>query len=721
MRKFVVGLSIFAVLVVTGLLVFAATFNVNQYRGTIQSKLEKRLGRPATFGEMQLGIFPPRFRVQNPAIGDDPRFSPDAPFIKAQEMGVSLELWPLLQKQIEISSLHLERPSVNLIKNPAGVWNFASLGRPTESANSTPQNPSPPPSEHRQFSLNELTIRDGQISILDRQNSKAPLLYDHIDITVKNFSPDTSFTVDAAVHMAGIGSQQARLQGDGGPIVNGNPAATPFRGTLSLKQVGISDLSKFFNSPVVKGTDGTLSGETKINNESGKLTAQGEAQVQSAKLHGMELGYPITAQYDFTSDPAAELLTVRNLTLKLGSAPLMLSGTVDSKSTPALLDLNVRTNNISIAEVGKLAAASGIALSQGTNATGNVNVNIQARGAADKPVLNGTIAGSDIQLSGRDIAQPIQIHSINLNLTPTQIESRPFNVASGGTTLNAQFTLRNYSSSTPIVDATVRAPNAQLPAILSIAKAYGVNSLDKVNGAGSMNLDMHAAGPLKSVNTAEIMRALNGTIDLNFNNVKYSGANVSHELASIAGFLNPSATSQSPAGVTNISKITGKILVKNGIAETNNLEARLDIGNAGAAGTANLVDETLNMRVTAVLSQSVSQKVGGNSIGGFMQTALANKQGELVVPALVTGTFSNPKFAPDIQQIAQMKVKGLMPNFDNPASVAGTLQNLLGGPRNPAQNSQAQENQQQTEEQNPVQQLMGLFGKKKKSNQPPPQ
>jgi hypothetical protein len=266
----------------------------------------------------------------------------------------------------------------------------------------------------------------------------------------------------------------------------------------------------------------------------------------------------------------------------------------------------------------------------------------------------------------------------------------------------------------------VRSPNAQLPAILSIAKAYGVSALDKVSGAGTMNLDMHAAGPLKSVNTAEIVRALNGTVDLDFNNVKYSGANVSHELASIAGFLNANAASQSPAGVTNISKMTGKILVKNGIAETKNLEAKLDIGNAGAAGTANLVDNTLNMRVTVVLSSSVSQKVGGTSIGGFMQTALANKQGELVVPAFVTGTFSNPKFAPDIQQLAQMRVTGLVPNFNDPASVTGTLQSLLGGPRNPAQDSQTQ-GKQQSEEQNPVQQLMGIFGKKKKTNQQPPQ
>jgi len=216
------------------------------------------------------------------------------------------------------------------------------------------------------------------------------------------------------------------------------------------------------------------------------------------------------------------------------------------------------------------------------------------------------------------------------------------------------------------------------------------------------------------------MRALNGTIDLDFNNVKYSGANISHELASIAGFLNGNVGSQPSPGVTNILKMTGNILVKNGIAQTNNVQAKLDIGNVGAAGTANLADETLNMRVTAVLSQAVSQKAGGNSIGGFMQTALANTQGELVIPALVTGTFSNPKFSPDVQQIAQMKLKGLVPNFDNPASVTGVLQNLLGGTSNPAQGQQLRHIPQQPQGENPIEQLMGVFGKKKKQDQQPP-
>src|ERR1700739_2348901 len=130
MRRFAIGLGIFIVLVVVALFVFAATFDVNKYHGTIQSELEKRLGRPVTLGNMHLSLLPPSFKVENPAIGDDPRFSADTPFVKAQELDVSVKLLPILHKQVEVNSLSLRRPNVNLIKNASGVWNFASIGHP---------------------------------------------------------------------------------------------------------------------------------------------------------------------------------------------------------------------------------------------------------------------------------------------------------------------------------------------------------------------------------------------------------------------------------------------------------------------------------------------------------------------------------------------------------------------------------------------------------------
>jgi AsmA protein len=711
-RKIAIVLGSLMVALLVAVLIFAATFNVNKYRGTIQSQLQKRLARPVTLGDMHLGIFPPRFRVQDLAIADDSRFSPDAPFVKAQELDVSVKLLPLIHRQVEINSLSLERPSVNLIKNQAGMWNFASLGQSAERTNVQA-----PASAEQQFSVEQLTIQDGQVSLLDQTKSKTPSLYDHIDVTLKNVSPNLPFTIDAAVHMVGAGSQQVRLQGEGGPLVQQDLVKTWFHGSLELNQVGVADLSKFLNSPALSGTDGIVTGQTKINNDAGKLSAQGETNIQNGKVHGMELGYPISAQYDLTDDLPLDMIAIRRFALKLGSTPLEITGIVNAKPTPAQLDLNLRANNVSVAEAAKLAAAMGMVLSQGTVVNGNVNANIQARGPADKPALNGTITATNIQASGKDIAQPVQIQSATVNLTPSEIRSNPFNVVSAGTTLNTQFSLHNYLSPTPMMDATVRAPNAQLPAILAMAKAYGVTSLDKVNGAGTLNLDMHAAGPIKSITVAEIMKALNGTMNLNFSNVKYSGADIGHELASIAGFLNANPTAQTAQGITNIIKMTGNILVKNGIAQTNNLQAQLDLGTLGAAGTANLATEALNMRVTAVLSQASSQRVGGQNIGGFMKTALANSQGELVIPALVTGTFSKPRFEPDLQQLAQMRLKGLLPNINNPASVAGTLQNLLGGPKNP---TAGQPQTTQPQQPNPVQQLIGIFGKKKQQNQQPP-
>src|SRR5581483_928697 len=242
-------------------------------------------------------------------------------------------------------------------------------------------------------------------------------------------------------------------------------------------------------------------------------------------------------------------------------------------------------------------------------------------------------------------------------------------------------------------------------------------NVDKLQGQGTLNLDMHAVGPVKSLAGDAIMRALNGTMNLNFANVKYSGADISHELGAIAGFLGKANTSTTGQGITNIVKMTGNILVKNGIAQTNNLQALLDIGNVGINGTANLVDQSLNLHVMAVLSQQFTQKLGGGSgVGGYMQTALANNQGELVIPAIVTGTFDSPKFSPDLQQVAQMKLKGLMPNFNNPTQGVGGLIGGLLGQKNANQQGGQQQAQPTPQEniQGAAQQVLGgLFGKKK--------
>ncbi len=700
MRKVLIIVGIVIVLIVAAVGVFVATFNPNDYRATVQAKLEQQLDRKVSLGNMELGLFPLRFKVANLAVAEDPTFNSKLPFIQTQELSVSVKLLPLLSKSVEVDSLSLGRPNVELIKNAQGVWNFATLGQNAPAAAPSAS------TSGQQFSLGELAIKDGQVAVTDLQDHKPRTVYDHINLTLTDFTPRAPFNLDASVHLPGSGNQEIRLQGKGGPLSHTDPASTPFKGTLELKGVVISGLQKFLQSPALVNTDGVLSGRTNIASESGKILASGQMNLDKPRLRGIDMGYPINADYDVSDDLTENVLRINKGAIKLGPTPLSITGIVNSKTAPAQLYLNLKASDVSIAEIARLAAAAGMAFSPNTTVTGRINADIQARGAADHAALNGTVAGRDIQVSGKEIAKPVQVKAVNITLTPSEVRSDVFNVISGGTTATAQFAVRLYTSNTPAVDAILRAPQAALPDLLAMAKAYGVTSLDKVSGAGTLSLDMHAAGLLQSLTSDQMVKALNGTINLNFNNVRYAGVDVAHQLTALLGSGQAAKKDQ---GFTNVLKMTGAILVKNGIAQTNNLQALLDIGNVGAVGTADLASQTLNMQVNAVLNKAFSQQLGSAGVGSIMNAALANNQGELVIPATVTGTFQNPRFAPDVQKMTQMKLKGLMPTADNPlGGAASLLGGLTGQKGQPAAKGQPQQ------QADPVNQIMGLFGNKKK-------
>jgi AsmA protein len=172
-----------------------------------------------------------------------------------------------------------------------------------------------------------------------------------------------------------------------------------------------------------------------------------------------------------------------------------------------------------------------------------------------------------------------------------------------------------------------------------------------------------------------IAKSLNGTLSLNLPNGRLAKMDLLQEMANIGRFVTGRANAER---ATQIAALTGTFLVTNGVARTDDLRASLDGGMLGATGTINLVDQSVNMRLAAVLSREASQRAGGSRIGGFMTTALANEQGELVVPMLLSGTMSQPRFAPDVQRIAEMKLKNLVPTLRSPGSLGALLGAVTG-------------------------------------------
>jgi uncharacterized protein involved in outer membrane biogenesis len=678
MRKLKIVLGIVAALIVVAIAAVWLFLDVNKYRPLIQTRLEEQLRRKVTLGPMSLGLIPLRVTVQDVTIEEDLGFKSEFPFTQARQLDVRVRLLPLITGNVQVESIDLQEPSVELIRNADGVWNFASLSAPASSAEGLAGAKDPKSADTAEtgtpaISLRRLSITGGKIAITDLLKKKQRAVYAPIDISLRDFSEGEPFSFDVTVHMPGSGSQEIRLEGTGGPLAKEGPATTPLQATLTLDDVDVGGLRQFLASESAATATGLLSGETQIESKAGQLAAKGKLNARDVQVGGVAIGYPIDLDYDLSSDVAAGLLQIASSTLKLGDTPLSVSGTVNTNPTPVEVDLRLQSGEVSIAEVARLASAFGIAFSPDTAVAGKLVGDVRARGPLSTLALNGNITGRDLKISGKNVPQPVEVKELNLALSPSEIQSNEFQATTGKTTVTGRMAVRNYTSKTPTVDMALRAPGATLPEIQNIARAYGVTGLDQLSGAGALSFDLRAAGPLESVASANIMRALNGKMNLNFDTMKLQGVDASRELARIGGFLKSDGSGK---GYTDILKLTGNILVKNGIAETNDLEAKISEGTLAVAGKSDLATESLDLRATAILSKAFSDKVGGTGIGGYLTTALSNNEGETVIPVIISGTFDKPAFAPDAQAFLKMQRDRLIPGMDNPR---GALSGILGG------------------------------------------
>jgi uncharacterized protein involved in outer membrane biogenesis len=939
-KKVIIGLGVLVVFVVIALLAAPSFIDVNHYRPQIEAKLQDRLGRQVSLGPMRISLIPLAFRVENAVIAEDPAFGTGRPFAQIQTLFVRPELLPLLHRQVQIRSLQLDRPVVELVRNERGTWNFSSLMTGTQQ-----------PHEPGAFSLDRLQIYNGQVGMTDIQQHKSRAVYDHIDVLVSDFAAEKPFSMDVRAHLPGSGQEMIVLQGKMGPIQHEAPARTAFDGRLNLDGVSLSGLQRFVNIEELSDSDAVLTGSADVKSNNGTLASSGKFDVKNPRIHGVDIGYPIAMDYGIVSNLNDSTAVIQKANLRLGQTPVSFQGSIDAKPTPMQVDIKVQTPDASIAEAARLAAAFGTAFNAKSNVSGSLSLNVHAQGAVTRPALSGQVAARNLRISGGEFKEPVQVDAIELSLSPDTIRSNDFTARTGHTSVAAQFTLSDYVSDAPKVQAKINTGDADLQELLRIAHAYGISAVEGINGAGVITLNASASGPLKQtdqltfegsggirnasfdlpavakpvairkadlqfngngvnldnldvsvgqttahgnlvarnfsapqvqfslsanhVNVAEweqlfkpaavktpgpspnargsnippatttkaatatkqdslisratgtgtltadtlvydeltlnnvratvtldhgnitmkpvtanvfngqlsgaaevdtrtspatysvdsklqgvdanqllsslspvkqtlygilaanadthfntaagahsILPSLSGKVSLNLKDGKIANVDLLHQLATIAQFQR---TAKAVEPFTQLVQLAGDFDIRNGVARTNNVKAILDIGSLAADGIVDLAQQKLNLHLTAVLSQDYSQSVGGTGIGGFLNTALANNKGELVIPVLVTGTFQQPQFAPDLQKVAEMKLQNLVPGLNNPGDLTNSIlgQVLRGKPGQPGQPTQpgqpAQPQEQKAPDQqqqpNPLNDVFDLFKNKNKGRQ----
>jgi hypothetical protein len=509
--------------------------------------------------------------------------------------------------------------------------------------------------------------------------------------------------------------------------INGtvNSASTPANvnlhlGTTNASLAQLSLIAGAFSESAqgLKGT-GTLSLNVTATGpaEASKLNYSGTGNLSNASLSSPSLAKPLvisSANLQFAQNSAA----ISNLVASLGNTSIRGNLQASNFAAPDL-KFALTAGTIDTTELAQITNPPAAAHNTSQPAAKTSTQAQQAPAAAKQakqPSLIDTMTGSGTLAANTIRAQDLVLTNVhaNVKLNKGVIQMAPLTSDLFGGKESGTLTL-DVRPATPLCSIDGKLAGVDTNALLSAVSSVK----NTLYGTLAATTNVHFA--LGSGD--ELTRTLNGTLGFDVANGQLKNVNIMNEISKVAKFVGAAPSQKGP--VTDLKKLSGTFSVQNGVATTNNLVAVLPEGSLSGNGSLNLVNQGMNMHVNAVLASGTSKAVGGTNIGGYLNTALANNKGELVVPVIVTGNMAHPLFAPDVQAIAKMKLNHLLPTTGDPGKLAsGILGGALGGKAGGAGGiingvlggggGQASgQNNPQQQQQDGLGQLLNKFGKKK--------
>ena len=388
------------VAIVVALLVVVAialpfVINVNRFRPQIESQLTTALGRQVSVGNLSLSILSGSVVADNITIADDPAFSKSA-FVTAKSLKVGVELMPLIfSKQLNVREITLEQPEITLLKNPAGKWNFSSLGG--NAAKDQPTSSSSPAN----FSVAKLNVKNGRLTVGQAPGSAKPQIYDKVDIGVENFSYTSQFPFTLSADLPGGGD--VKISGKAGPINATDAAKTPLEASVKVNQMDLA--TSGFVDPAsgfagLADFDGTLSSNGTEAKADGTLTGN--------KLKLSPKGTPaqttVALKYAANLNLAQQSGTLTQGDISIGKAVAHLTGTFHTEGQAQVVNMKLDAPGMAVDELAPMLPALGITLPSGSQLKGGtLSANLGIVGPLDKLVITGPVRLANTKLAGFDL------------------------------------------------------------------------------------------------------------------------------------------------------------------------------------------------------------------------------------------------------------------------------------------------------------------------------
>jgi AsmA protein len=495
MSRFFRILAIVVGVLVVIVLVLPFLVPVNQFRPTIEQKASTALGRKVDVGNLSLSLISGSLAADNLSIADDPKFS-SSPFLTAKSIKVGVELMPLIfSKTLNITGVSIDTPQVNLIRNPAGDWNYSSFGSSAPKSQGEQKPEAKQPEKQRatqapnqtsseEFSVAKLELRNGSV-VVGSTNSQKRSRYDQVSVTASDVALTTKFPLTITANLPGGGN--FKLDGHAGPLDQSNTALTPVDAKLTVN--GLNLATTGFLDPSL-GLGGILDLNASLTSQNGEARVNGSGKLSKALLVAGGSPASIPANIDFATryDLRKNTGVLEPSNLKVGSAVAKLTGTYEVPGDNAIVHIKVDAQNMPAKDLEAFLPAVGVNMPSGaTLQGGTLNANLDLSGPTNKLVTAGNVGLFSAKLANFDLGSKLSTVASFAGIhtgKDLDIEKMTTNVRVAPDGLQAQ----NFDAEVP-----------------SVGKLVGNGDIDAKN-----NLDFKMAATLKGSNATSAANPQSG-------------------------------------------------------------------------------------------------------------------------------------------------------------------------------------------------------------------
>jgi AsmA protein len=662
MRRLLIIVLVLGAIGAAAALLIPALLTPENWRGEIERRASEQLGREVSIaGEMGLTILPAiEIRAGDVAIGNADGFG-EEPFAEVSQLRLGLALWPLFSSRIEVSEFVLVDPVIRLRQNAGGNnWTFAGTGE----AAASPQPASnddgfrQPGALPFEGTFSGIRIENGTLSFSDGAET-----WDVTQLNMRLQAED----LDGEASLAGDFNLQgetialeARLGGIR-PFLEGARTAL----TLDLSS---SPLRLSFDGEALESATFDLAGRASVEADlvglarlAGDPLPPGSA-LRSASASGQFASVPGELRFEGARLRLDEISATGSLTVQTDRERPFLTGGL----TIPVLDLNPYMPE----------EASGSTAGGSTEwSTEEIDLSALRLVDADLRLSAGRLIFGEVEVTEAEVRAQLTNGRLVADLSRFMLyEGR----GSGQLVVNAR-------GATPSYSVSARLQGIETQPFLGAAADFTA-----LRGLGDITLDLSSSG----ASSAAIMRSLSGNGNLRLTNGAIEGFNLAQILRGVQTAIT---TRQLPQGFgpeeeTDFSELGGNFVVRNGVLSNNDLSMLSPLLRVSGAGEFNLVEQSLDYRISPRAVASLAGQGGSTDLDG------------ITVPVRIRGNFANPSFAIDFEAVARALAAG---------QARGVLDRLLPGQRTEGEDadSEAEEPARPT----PADLLRGLLDRQRRS------